>query len=332
MTDDTINDLVSATARAHDADFGSLAIYAALKAATEDRIHVPDNLIDDRPDAAGPPPDRPYIAGRHREPPRVPRRLLAAAAVVAFVATGAAGVLLSRDDDRPRELEKTTTTTTVPEGPLEDRIIAANRDAYADSIVHQTLTYTDPGSPGEPDSTHESWLDDRASVSRWRSVALEEGEDPRQQGPALDTGPVTFDGSDSAGTRTVDHCVSEYSDDVAEPGTKAPPDTSADYFEERLVEGRLVVDATVEFKGRDAIRLRIEPPDPRSGYVWLDATTLLPFWSEGSADSDGDFTEAFEFLPRSENLDLLVPPVPAGYTKVDKVPDRGVMLPADCQN
>jgi hypothetical protein len=327
MTDDMINDLVSGAAKAQDADFGSLAIYAALKAATEDRINMPDNLVDTRPDGSGAPPDRPYIAPEHRESPRLPRRLLVAAAVVAFVATGAAGVVLSRDDDTPRELDETTTTSE-PQGPLEDRIVAANRDAYANRIVHRTLTYTEPMVATEPASTHESWTDDRTGAFRFRSAALEEGRD----GPALDTGPVTFDGGDPVGTRTVDHCVSAYADDLSKQGD-LPPNSSADDLEARLAEGRLVVEATEEFRGRDAIRLRIAPPDPRDGFIWLDAATLLPFWSEGQADSDGAFTEAFEFLPRSaESLDLLVPPVPAGYAEVENLPDRGVKLAADCQS
>jgi hypothetical protein len=330
MTDDTIDDLVSGAAKAHDADFGSLAIYAALKAATEDRIHMTDNLIDDRPDVSEAPPDRPYIDRRRRHvPPPIQRRFLAAVAAVAFIATCAAGVALSRDDDEPREPDKANTTT-VPEGVLEERIIAANREAYANSIVHRTLTYENSVSPEEPDSTHDSWTDDRTGASRWRSSGMEEGFEPRPELVALDLGPVTYDGVDPVGIRTVDSCSSEYSDDLSAPSHGAP-NALADFMVESLEDGGLVVDGTEVFRGRDAIRLRIAQPDPRSGFIWLDATTLLPFWSEGSADSDGDFTEAFVFLPRSEeNIDLLVPPVPAGFTKVAKVPDRGAVLPTDC--
>jgi hypothetical protein len=329
MTDDKINDLVSAAAKAHDADFGSLAIYAALKAATEDRIHTSDDLIDDGPDASGPPPERAYIGPRRRDIPRLPRRFLAAVAAIAFIATCAAGVALSQDDT-PRELDEATTTTVSPE-TLKEQIIAASRVAYSDSIVHRRLTYTDPLAPMQPDSVHDSWNDDSTRANRYRSATLEEGEDPRQEGPALDHGLVTFDGIDAVGTRTVDHCFSEFADGPSEP-SDLPRETSTDYLEEDLEAGRLVVDGREVFKGRDAIRLRIAPPDPRDGFVWLDATTLLPFWSEGRADSDGAFTEAFEFLPRSDkNFDLLVPPVPAGYTKVDTIPDdRGTNTAADC--
>jgi hypothetical protein len=334
MTDRRINDLVSAAAKAHDADFGSPAIYAALKAATDERIQGPDNptydLVDAGPDVSGPPLESPYTGPRGPDLPRIPRRFLAAVAAVAFIATCAAGVTLSHDGDASGDPDKAVTTT-VQKRTLEQRIVAANRAAYASSIVHHRLTYTEPVAPGDKGSTHDSWTDDTTGARRYRSTALEQREESLQEGPALDEGPVSFDGVDPVGTRTVDHCLSEYADDLSEP-TDSSPSTWADELEESLNAGSLVVDGREVVEGRDAIRLRIAPPDPRDGFVWLDATTLLPFRSEGHADSDGAFTETFEFLRRSEeNFDLLVPPVPARYTKVDEIPDRNPSAPAGCQ-
>ena len=310
MTDDVINDLVAGAASAQDADFGSLAIYAALKAATEDRIHMPDDLIDTRPDGPGAPPHRPYIAPQDQEAPRFPRRLLMAVAAAAFVATGVAGVVFATSDDTPREIEKTTTTT-VPQGTLEDRIIAANRDAHADSIVHRTVTYTDKG------VTYETWSDDSTGLRRFRATG---GEDGSLQGkPMSDEGPLRTDGTNPSGARRVDHCFAEYADEPT--ATSGVPSGSAvDEMQQALDEGRLVVEGARELEGRDTIRLRYDGAEPREGTVWLDATTLLPYRSEGQEDSDGAFVETTEFLPRSaENLEVLVPPVPAAYEKVDQL-------------
>jgi len=316
MTDDMINDLVSGAASAQDADFGSLAIYAALKAATEDRIHMQDNLIDDRPDGPGAPPDRPYIAPPGREPQRFPRRLLVAAAALAFVATGVAGVVFSTNDT-PRENDKTTSTT-VPEGTIEERIVAAYRAAYAERIEHRTLTYTDKG------VSHESWRDDGTGLQRFRSTGG--GEGSLKGKPRSDEGPLrTDDGRDPSGIRRIDHCFTEYADDPT-AASSIKSGTAVDEMQTALEEGRLVVEGERELDGRDTIRLRYDGAEPREGYLWLDATTLLPFRAEGQEDSDGAFVQTVEFLPRSaENLELLVPPVPAGYTKVDQIhdPDAG---------
>lgn len=321
MTDDMINDLVSGTAKAHDADFGSLAIYAALKAATEDRIHMPDDLIDTRPDGSGAPPARPYIAPPDRGTPRPQRRLLLAVAAIALVAAGIAGAVFATDDDTPRETDKATSTT-VPEATIEERIVAAYRAAYADNVEHRTFTYADKG------VTYETWTDDRTGLRRFRTEGG--GEGSLKGKPSSDEGPLRTDDTSTSGVRRIDHCFREYTDDPT-ASSGVPSGTEVDEMQRALDEGRLVVEGERELDGRATIRLRYDGAEPREGYVWLDATTLLPFRAEGQEDSDGAFVETTELLPRSaENLETLVPPVPAGYTKVDQLRDPDAGAVAGC--
>jgi hypothetical protein len=152
--------------------------------------------------------------------------------------------------------------------------------------------------------------------------------------PSMEHGPLTYDGTEPTGERRINYCFSEYVDD---PGAMATiePDARADELQRDLETGRAVVRGREERDGREAIRLNY-PEDPSSfsfsGSIWLDGTTLLPFLREGTDAIDGELTESYEFLDRSaKNLDLLVPPVPDGFTKVETLHDEDAGVAAGCE-
>jgi hypothetical protein len=229
-------------------------------------------------------------------------------------------VVLSQDDT-PRKLDKATTTTVSAER-LEERIVAAYRRALSRNVMHTVTVWH--GGP-----TTDLWHDASSGASRFRSTG--DGDGSLRGKAARDYGPVTFDGTDPVGTRTVDHCFSDYVDNVIDPFA-IPWGATANDLEDDLTSGRLVVDGLAVLDGRDTIRLSVTAGEFDDGHIWLDDTTLLPLRAEGSFDMEGDYTETYEFLPRSDaNLADLVPPVPSGYAKVDQVHLPEETIDADCE-
>ncbi|HEV7761838.1 MAG TPA: hypothetical protein VGO78_22680, partial [Acidimicrobiales bacterium] len=152
--------------------------------------------------------------------------------------------------------------------------------------------------------------------------------------------------SDDAPRRFVDHCLHQYAD-RREPDLYYSDVVSP--LVEELAAGTLVVDGTVTVEGHELLRLVsvVEPPEPTGDpindaellamatadahTVYVDTATYLPVRIEDpnvstSIDEDGVVTTVpegpstntyLDYLPRTPgNLELLVPPVPAGYTQV----------------
>jgi hypothetical protein len=134
--------------------------------------------------------------------------------------------------------------------------------------------------------------------------------------------------------RLVDHCLRQYAD-VTGPDLRIADTLTP--LRDALAGGRVRVSGPMAVDGRELLRLDpvAEIPaaagDPEldaanqaaaeteaaRGVVYVDPATQLPVRTETEPASGGS---TIEYLPRSpENLALLVPPVPAGYTQVDQL-------------
>jgi hypothetical protein len=64
--------------------------------------------------------------------------------------------------------------------------------------------------------------------------------------------------------------------------------------------------------------------DPSLGVTWLDPETYRPVLRHGYPGSDAEYTQTFEYLERTEeNLALLDPEIPEGYTQIDPADAAG---------
>lgn len=263
---------------------------------------------------------------------RARRSLLAGIGAIAAAAALVAGVAASQvgGDDRP-ETDATPGPGTETGEDLGARIIAATEEATADSLVHvvqDNVTGYD----------REFWSDETTGLARDLSL----GDDGA---PDYDTGPQTPPSPDQAPpvtaapvtVRTVDHCLRQYADGT-EP---APPARNeARWIRVNLTNGRLVEDGTETVDGRELIRLRQVPPEDdgfeyegpaEDTVVLIDPETYRPVSLRSYPGSDAEYVQTFEYLPRTEqNLALLSPPVPDGFTQVDALPGDAERATAGC--
>ena len=204
------------------------------------------------------------------------------------------------------------------DAPFAERVEFAWRVGYLGNIEH-TLT-TDSRNGG---TTSEMWWDDSTGVWRTRSTG---GTGSLHGKPELDHGAAGFDGATPKGQRQIDFCFGEYMDwDI---GPLVTPETKAQRIRQDLDRGVLVEDGREVIDGRDTIRLRRTDHDER---MWLDEATLLPVRTAGTWAGGGDYSTTHEFLPRTdETRQLVVPPVPEGFTKVDQVRGDGAARDAGC--
>ena len=234
---------------------------------------------------------------------------------------------------------------------LAARIIAATDEATATMIVHTRLTMG-----GE----YEAWMDETSGSVRVLTLDLS-GQ------PRWDSHPtaVPTDGP-SAGeaARSLDYCFRQYAPVEAaidhEAGTLA-----TEWVQQGLAEGHLVEDGTEVVDGRELIRLVetspfVGTPDGLEGSgsdeapvgfevvegeatelvpdevttqtgartVWVDPDTYRP---ARAVDSATGSTQTYEYLERTpENLALMSPAVPAGFTEVAELPDAVERETAGC--
>jgi hypothetical protein len=292
-----------------------------------------DGLEPTDPAATDPGPTDPRHGRRAR------RSLIAGIGAIAAAAALVAGVATSRtgSDERPETGAAPKTDTTGGED-LQARIIAGTDEATADSIVHVVQD-----DATMPDS--ERWYDETTGL--YRDLMLgDDGAPDYDHGsatpPALDQ---PSPGNDEAiPARTVDHCLRQYTDgsDPGLPsGSGAPRGVSeAQVIRNRLADGRLVEDGTQTVDGRELIRLRDVPPEDdgfnytgpaEDTVVLVDPDTYRPISLRSYPDSEHEYVQTFEYLPRTEeNLALLSPPVPEGFTQVDALPGDAERSAAGC--
>jgi hypothetical protein len=290
-----------------------------------------DRLLERRRSGAWPRPAR--------RAPRPPRWAVAAAAAVAVLAGGLA-VARAGDDDGDRGRPDVDTAASDPtDDQTLDSIAAAVDGAIADGmIVH--LTH---------DDVSEAWVDLRSGAERRILPASTGGRTMdwgRSEAPAAGTDQPSR--GDDMPRRLVDHCLHQYADrreaDLYYSDVVSP-------LSEELAAGAFTVDGTVTVDGRELLRLvPVEVPLETTGdpvdddelmavatigtqIVYVDPATYLPVRIEdqraSASPEDGVPTSGssapssntyLEFLPRTPaNLELLVPPVPAGYTQVDQL-------------
>jgi hypothetical protein len=199
---------------------------------------------------------------------------------------------------------------------LAAQITAASQEASATSILHKTTDNQNVADDGTPIGDEESWTDEQSGARRDLSYSSE-GE------PFYDSGRVTAPTVDDQGPppippdaepfdpslpterhRTVDYCFSEYWE---EDQTAIPGMVEADALGEWLEEGSIVEDGTVDFRGRELIRLvqvpadidptlppeQLVPVDPETGETLPTTTTAPPVTDPETGELDPD---EFEFV------------------------------------
>jgi hypothetical protein len=212
--------------------------------------------------------------------------------------------------------------------PLMGRIVAATDEATAGSVIHWVDEQTLPGETA-PSRVTEFWTDETSDATRILT-RNPEGD------PLLDTGPLTGPTDESpshSGQRTVSYCTQKYVEHRDTGG--ASTDMSFDgirQLRDDVARGELVEDGTEVVDGRELIRLI--RPDVEAGEdiatMLVDPDTYLPVRARGTIRHGGlgeTFSQTYEFLPRTpENLALVSPPVPEGFTQVDPAGGDGFSL------
>jgi hypothetical protein len=208
------------------------------------------------------------------------------------------------------------------DAPLADRVEFAWRVGYLSNVEHTVTTDSRDGSTFD-----EEWWDDSAGVSRTLNFAQ---SGTLRGGPSGDNGAAGFDGTTPKGSRTVDYCYSEYTDSTTGPAII--PQTMAQGIRDQFDRGVLVEEGHEVVNGRDTIRLsRTNHPSLPPAFLWLDATTLLPVRTSGVRDVGLVYSTTHEFLPRTdETRELIVPPVPEGFTKVERLRGPEASFVAGC--
>jgi hypothetical protein len=213
--------------------------------------------------------------------------------------------------------------------PLMGRIVAAADEATAGSVIHWVDEQTLPGEAG-PSRVTEFWTDETSASTRILSRDA-------QGDPVLDGGPLTGPTVESpahSGQRAVDYCSQQYIEHRDTGG--ASTDIEFDgirQLRDALAAGRWVEDGTEVVDGRELIRLiRAEGESGAGDVMLVDPDSYLPIRLRGTIAHGGfgeTFSQTYEYLPRTpENLALLRPPVPDGFTQVDQFTND--FHPIDC--
>ena len=200
---------------------------------------------------------------------------------------------------------------TSPDTPLMGRIVAATDHATASSVIHWVSEQTLPGAAG-PWALSEYWTDDASGATR---IYLHGG----QLGQVMDVGPLigpTIDSPAHSGQRVVDYCTRQYVDHIDTGGASTDIDSLGDLRDD-VAAGRLVEDGTEMVDGRALIRLiGIETTATAGHVVLVDPDSYLPVRARGTLATGETYSQTYEFLPRTpENLALLLPPIPEGFTE-----------------
>ncbi len=256
------------------------------------------------------PAPRPVV---HLTRPRSRRSL---AAVSAAAAALVAGLVAGQLGGSPSET------------PLMGRIVAATDEAGASSIIHWVDEQTGPGEAG-PSRVIESWTDETSDATRMR-VRFQDG----QHDVNVDVGPLAGPAVDSpahSGQRVVNYCTRQFVDHIETDGASTDVDADAlGGLRDDVAAGRLIEDGIEVVDGRELIRLigRAQAPTARE-VVLVDPDTYLPVRARGTMETGERFSQTYEYLPRTaENLALLLPPIPEGFTQVD--PLGAPAHPATC--
>jgi hypothetical protein len=252
--------------------------------------------------------------GRSRHRRRVRRSLAVGVAAVAAAAAVFATVVVQRPDAPPGGGDGTDLAT---------RIVSAMEEAAATSVVHVAQDNTSYGDD-------ETWTDE--TTGAFRSLQHDDAG-----GPLFDSGAAAVPGEPDPDVpvRTVDYCFDEYTEGAA--ALPVGPGSATRWVQNYLERGWLVEDGTEVVDGRELIRLREVPdeeygtPGQEPGYVLVDPETYRPVLNVGYPGSDDEYTQRFEYLPRSpENLARLVAPVPDGFARVDSLRGDGERSDAGC--
>lgn len=200
--------------------------------------------------------------------------------------------------------------------PLMGRIAAATDEATARSVIHWVDEQTLPGEAG-PSRVYEFWTDETSGATR---ILTKNG----QGEPLLDSGPLTgptVESPDHVGQRNVFYCSQQYVEHRDTGGASTDLDSGGiRELRNAVAAGEWVKDRTEVVDGRELIRLiRAEGQSGEGNILLVDPDTYLPVRMRGTLHITGEsFSQTYEFLPRTaENLALLHPPIPAGFTQAD---------------
>jgi hypothetical protein len=204
--------------------------------------------------------------------------------------------------------------------PLMARIAAATDEAIASSVIHWVDEQTLPGEAG-PSLVNERWTDEASGATRFV-------ERDGQGDPLFDVGPLTpptVESPDHSGQRVVDYCTQQYLEHRDIGGPSIDIDSRGiRQLRDAVAAGRWVEDGTEVVDGQELIRLIRADGESGAGDVLLvDPETYLPVRMRGTLSLGETFSQTYEYLARTpENLALLRPPVPDGFTKVDPLGRR----------
>jgi hypothetical protein len=284
------------------------------------------------------------LPGGHRRGPNR-RRLLTAmvAAVAAGVAVGGAALLAGGDDGpstsiAPPAQPAPSTATTVPAQRGED----GAPDAWTSSEPPTGIPPTSSTTVEHPRTRSDAvvFVEQRNAGGhvdhRWVDEATGRNRDLQLDAagsPVLDSGWLDVEETPaglSFRIRAVDYCFAEYLETDWTPPAR-PNNGTPDWHEDvrgAVDGGVLIPDGTEVVDGRELLRYRAPSYE---GVTWADPNTYAPVKVHNYVGSDAEYTQTYQYLPRTqENLALLEPVVPPGFTRVDQLRGDRESLDAGC--
>ncbi|MGH9229386.1 MAG: hypothetical protein ACRD07_11805 [Acidimicrobiales bacterium] len=275
------------------------------------------------------------------------RRLLTAvaAAVAAGVAVGGAALLASGGDGPSTSIAppaqpapSTAPATTDPAQPGVDAPPGPWITSDAVTGIPPTPPTTVEHPRTRPDAVvfveqrnagghvDHRWVDE--ATGRSRDLQLDADGSPVHDSGWLDVEETPA--GLSFRIRAVDYCFAEYIETDWTPPAR-PNNGTPDWHEDvrdDVDRGVLVPDGTEVVDGRELLRYRA--PD-YEGVTWADPNTYAPVKVHNYVGSDAEYTQTYQYLPRTpENLALLEPVVPPGFTRVDQLRSDGESRAAGC--